>query len=214
MALSDQYKKLITSEHQGKPNFLATLSAFLSPLDDIYDLAVYMDSYFDLDNVVGNQEDTLGVIVQANRTLTFQPDRQADPILDDQDYRNYIKAKIARNMWNGKTQSLYNIWNTIFSNNLIILDNQDMTVDICAIGMSSFIICNMIINDYIIPRPMGVLYNYFFSDNTIFGYDIESDAIKGYDEGYWTSSLPLNSFGYDLESDSERVYGYDNGYWT
>ena len=134
--LIDSYKDLITSQHRGKPNYMAVISAVLKHSEDIFSLGIYLDDYFDLDFATGAQEDVLGVIVGADRTLPFQPDRGLSPVLDNAAYRNLLKAKIAKNMWKGGVEDLKGIWRTLYGDGIVIQDNQDMTIDVVVIGMT------------------------------------------------------------------------------
>ena len=86
------------------------LEEMLSILDDVFEMAVYLDDVFDLDEAVGTQEDTLGGLVGAARILPFQPDRGISPVLDNESYRTLLKAKIAQNTWKGGIEDLKNTW--------------------------------------------------------------------------------------------------------
>lgn len=210
--LIDAYKDLITSQHRGHPNYMGVISALLKHSEDIFSLGIYLDDYFDLDLATGAQEDVLGVIVGADRTLPFQPDRGLSPVLDNAAYRNLLKARIARNMWNGGVEDLKEIWRTLYGTGIIIQDNQDMTIDVVVIGLNDQITANMIQKGMIVPKPQSVGVNYYFAQKAVFGYDMETDSIKGYDHADWMNPLPLPSFSYDL--DKKPMYGYDDGYWT
>lgn len=160
----DSYLNNITSEHRDKPNFIAWLSAHLNIIDDIYNVLKGMDNAFDIDNAIGNQLDTLGVIIGRERTLTFQPENGFNPVLTDDYYRLVLKAKIAFNMWDGTIPSMYTIWNNIFGNDsylsLQIKDNQDMSFDAYLTGYTDEIQQDLIQHGYIIPKPQGVRVNY------------------------------------------------------
>lgn len=68
------YLKLITSEYQNAPNFLALLGVLLQPFVDVGICAASISSAFDLVNgAEGAQLDVLGVILGASRTLPFTP---------------------------------------------------------------------------------------------------------------------------------------------
>lgn len=210
--LIDAYKDLITSQHRGHPNYMGVISALLKHSEDIFSLGIYLDDYFDLDLATGAQEDVLGVIVGADRTLPFQPDRGLSSVLDNEAYRNLLKGRIARNMWNGGVEDLKEIWRTLYGTGIIIQDNQDMTIDVVVIGLNDQITANMIQKGMIVPKPQSVGVNYHFAQKAVFGYDMETDSIKGYDHVDWMTPLPLPSFSYDL--DKKPMYGYDDGYWT
>lgn len=208
MPLIDSYRDLITSQHRGHPNYMATVTALLTHSEDIFSLGIYLDDLFDLDEATGKQEDVLGVIVGASRILPFQPDQGLSPVLDNAAYRNLLKAKIAKNMWKGGIEDLKVIWETLFGQGIIIQDNQDMTIDVVVIGIDDFITQEMIRHGMIVPKPQSVGINYYFSQGPVFGYDMENDWIRGYDHAYWMYENSLPAFSYDEDS------GYDNSYWT
>ena len=215
MALLDSYLNLITSQHKTRNKYMATVKALLSHSDDIFNCAVYFDDEFDLDLSTGNQENILGSIAGVDRTLDFQPDKGLSPVLDNFAYRNLIRSKIAQNMWKGGTLDLNDLWNELFGEGIIIQDNQDMTIDVVVIGDEfDQITKNMIKKGYIVPKPQSVGVNFSFADGPVFGYDMETDTVKGYDHANWLDPAPKVSFGYDVEDEENALFGYDKGYWS
>lgn len=160
----DAYLDNITSQHRDKPNYIAWLSSGLNIIDDMYNLVKSMDDDFDIDNAIGTQLDTLGVIIGRERTLTFQPLNGFNPVLTDDYYRLVLKAKIAFNMWDGTIPSMYEIWNNIFGSDtdlsLQIKDNQDMSFNAYITGYTDQIQQDLIQHGYIVPKPQGVKVNY------------------------------------------------------
>ena len=154
------YKDLITSQHRGKPKYMATVTDLLRYSDDIYATAVYMDEEFDLDLAVGAQEDVLGRLVGADRELGFQPHTQDTATLNDEDYRILLKAKIAKNLWKGGIDDLQRIWRTLFDQDIVIIDNQDMTIEVQIRNVPSSVVHEMILQGYIVPKPQSVRMNY------------------------------------------------------
>jgi hypothetical protein len=143
-----------------------------------------MDTAFDLDSAVGVQLDALGSIAAAFRTVGFQPSGGVSPVLDDETYRIYIKAKIAANQWDGTITTLYPIWNSLFpAGQLVIADNQNMTATILMTGSFTSILQDLITNGYIVPRPEGVQYSYVFAELPAFGFDLDNAFIAGFDVG-------------------------------
>lgn len=181
-----RYLNLVTSEHQNKPKFAAWLSAPLGIIDDVTTLANIFDLYFDIDEAIGAQLDVLGQILGVSRIVTFQPSESVSPILTDDYYRLVLKAKILKNQWDGTISKIYELWNTIFSDAyLIIQDNQDMTLIAQVFGLSSSLQQDLVTNGYIVPKPQGVTMNYLFVTDPIFSYDKDTTSFKGYGEGYW-----------------------------
>lgn len=213
MALLDNYLKLITSQHRDKPKYMAMVTVLLRPSDDIFALAATMDDEFDVMLATGVQEDVVGTLVGANRTLNFQPDKGLDPVLDNAAYRMLLQAKIAQNMWKGGIMDLRDLWATIFGNGIILQDNQNMTIDVVVIGNSfDQIVRNMIQKGLIVPKPQSVKLTTYFSDQQVFGYDMETNTIRGYDEANWIEENTKDSFAYDC--DESGLFGYDTGNWT
>lgn len=218
MALIDSYKNLITSQHRDKPKYMATVEALLKYSEDIFNLAVYFDDNFDLDLASGQQENILGNIVEENRTLNFQPKNNISPILDDDTYRLLLKAKIAKNMWKGKTFDLKEFWDILFDKGIYIVDNQDMTMDVVIAGDFTEIEKELLYNGLIVPKPQSVKINYIVIDYPenlpIFSYGNDNEILGGYDthwvydDTYFTHD---KIFGYGDETDD--IGGYSNGYY-
>jgi hypothetical protein len=141
---------------------------------------------YDIDTAVGVQLDVLGQIIGANRTVPFQPSDSVSPILNDTTYRLLLYAKRANNTWNGKIQSLYPLWQTLFpGGSIVFIDNQNMTSTIILAGTFSSIESDLIQNGLIIPRPEGVMYNFIVAPTfPIFGADLSNSYIAGADLGH------------------------------
>jgi len=199
MADTKRYLNLITSQHQNKPKFIAWLEANLNTLDNGATLAGSLDTYFDLDTAVGAQLDILGDIVGVKRTVDFQPTSyysttvmgtavliEPSPILSDNYYRLVIRAKILKNMWDGTTQGIYDMWNMLFDDSYIIIkDNQDMSMTVIIMGLSSSLQKDLVANGYIIPKPQGVKVNYSYLTTPLFAFGINNSNLKGFNEGTW-----------------------------
>ncbi|CAI3619239.1 DUF2612 domain-containing protein [Clostridium neonatale] len=157
----DKYLDNITSQHRDKPKYIAWLSSSLTIIDHAYIMTKNMDNDFDLDNAVGQQLDILGQVIGRKRTLNFQPLNDHNPVLDDETYRLVLKSKVAMNMWDGKTESAYEIWNNIFDDiGLQLQDNQDMSLTAYVTGYVNQIRQDLIQHGYIVPKPEGVRINY------------------------------------------------------
>jgi len=169
------YLNLVTSQHSDKPKFIAWLTLHLQILDDVAKLADDLYKYFDLDLASGSQQDVIGSIVGIKRRVDFQPSDGSSPILDDDTYRQVIRAKILRNLWDGSIPQIYNIWNTVFPDTpkLKIVDNQDMTM-LAKISLFTPLQKDLASRGYIIPKPQGVGLNFeleFESNEKISGSD-------------------------------------------
>lgn len=136
---------------------------------------------------INQQLDIIGEIVGARRVVNFEPSEGVSPTLDNKTFLLLIKAKIANNHWDGLIDSLQPLWKQIFPDgSIIVVDNQDMTVDVYLTGSFTSIIVDLIQHDYIVPRPQGVLINYHFGTFPFLGFDLQNQYIAGFDTGYWT----------------------------
>ena len=174
--LLDAYKGLITSQHRGKPKYMSTVEALLKFGEDIYATGVYMDEEFDLDIAAGAQEDVLGVLVGASRELGFQPHTQDTAVLNDEDYRILLKAKVAKNLWKGGIADLQTIWYNLFGEDIVIIDYQDMSIEVEIRNVPSSVVQENILQGYIVPKPQSVGMNYHL--------------IRELDSQYWIGGAP------------------------
>ncbi|OHW63057.1 hypothetical protein EUAN_08410 [Andreesenia angusta] len=157
----EKYLDNITSQHRDRPKFISWLSKSLTIIDHAYLATKSIDINFDIDNAIGQQLDLLGIIIGRERTLTFQPLNGHDPVLDDETYRLVLKTKVAINMWDGTIPHIYEIWENIFSDiGLQIEDNQDMSFNAYVTGYVNQIRQDLIQHGYIVPKPEGVKVNY------------------------------------------------------
>ena len=213
------YIKLFTSQYQNSTKMLAWARSFMDIVDDIKDISQSLSFYFSLfrviekdalayvpdalttkagnyildsfDACVGDQLDALGVILGVPRQVTFDPTDGSSPILDDDTYRILLKNQVLKNHWDGRAESLQTTWKELFpGGKIIIQDNQNMTIDVIITGAFTQIIIDLIENDYIIPRPQGVLMNYYVGTVSppnlpFFGFDRRDVYVSGFDEGHW-----------------------------
>ena len=164
MALQDSYLSLITSEHRDKPKYTSTLSALFTPSDDIFTLGSIFDDYFDLDNATGVQLDVIGEMIGQERKVNFTN----SGVLDDDGYRILLKTKIIKNYWKGSISDLRLLWNNLFpNNNILIHDNQDMTLQVALSGNFRDLDKNLILKGYVVPKPQSVGINFFHFGDTI-----------------------------------------------
>lgn len=178
------YRDLITHQYGKSARFIAWLDTALGVVDDATSLTLAMHEHFDIDTAAGAQLDTIGRIVGRSRVLPFEP-TSASPVLDDATYRTLLRAKIGINHWNGQLASLQQLWQVLFPDRyVVVIDNQNMTLNIICIGAWSNLEKEIIEHDLIVPRPQGVLINYVFG--AAFGYDLDTELIKGYDQGNWS----------------------------
>lgn len=212
---NEEYLNLITSLYRDKPKFITFMTNLLNGASPPFDLAMSLDALFDLDLASDSRLDTLGSIVGVSRTVPFTPSDGSPSTLPDNYYRTMIKAKIAKNLWDGEINSLSSIWSALFPEGVIILhDNQNMTMNVFVSGELPLVVRELIKYGYIVPKPQSVRIEYFFfspSGKKVFGYDIENEYISGYDRANWAFAEELVLFSYD-ENSADRA-GYDRGAW-
>lgn len=213
------YQDLVTSEHQDKPNFLAMIALGVSPLVQIQTVLRSMISLFDLDlPPVGQQLDFVGAWVGISRevgipifNVYFQWDgsdqigwefgvwQPADQpvsltVLPDDAYLTLIKAKIAANYWDGTTEGVYRIWDFLFPNlPILIQDNQNMSF---LVAIPYYLIDSLtlalLIQGSLPLRPEGVeIVEYVIAvdANPLFGWDLQNIYIDGWGAGSWGKEL-------------------------
>ena len=116
-----RFLSLFSPHNQQKPRFMAMASAVLSQADDL--LSLYeeaMPSAFALDSAVGFQLDTLGALVGVSRPSSAT---------SDDDFRVLLRARIARNHWDGTNESLPAALAAAFPDrSSSLIDNLDGTV--------------------------------------------------------------------------------------
>lgn len=212
------YLGLVTSAYQDSPKFKAMLEADVGIPVQVQALLASMIPLFDVDVAAGEQLDIIGKWVGVTRNVqipiegvyfswdgdytvgwdygTWRPTSAPTSVtvLPDDAYRTLIKAKIAANQWDGTTDGAYAIWDRVFTNTTILIqDNQDMTYDLAVVGgIIDSLTLALITGGYIPLKPEGVRVNVYYvsvDSEPIFGWDVESDLIKGWDEGSWAREL-------------------------
>lgn len=156
MSLLSAYQDLITSQHRGKPRYMATVTALLKYSTDIYSCAVYLDDNFDLDLAEGAQENTLGVLVGQSRNMPFELITTGSSVLDDDTYRTLLKSKIAKNVWKGGIMDIAEIWQALFGERIKIQDNQDMTIEVLIDSTPTTSVQELILQGMVVPKPQSV----------------------------------------------------------
>lgn len=157
------YLDLITSEHNQKPRYIASVSASIQGLADLTATLAGMPTDFDLDVAVGVQEDAVGVRVNRSRYLTEAIDAYftwddghglgaglgwgqgtwffpGDPLsgiarLPDDSYRILLRAVVAANTWDGSIPGAYAAWDTLFAGTGFSILMQDYGNETMAIAL-------------------------------------------------------------------------------
>ena len=212
------YVGLITSEYAQQPNFIAMVTQFAQIFVYIQSLSQSMVPLCDVDVAVGQQLDVIGQWVGVSRNVaipiagvyftwdstfdvgwdygTWQPSNAPTnvTVLPDDAYRTLIRAKIAANSWDGTTDGAYAIWDSVFPQfTILIQDNYNMSYDLAIVGgIVDSLTLALITGGYIPLRPEGVaVAEYYVSTDTnpSFAWDVESTLLQGWDEGSWLREI-------------------------
>lgn len=218
MTTTTEYLDLITSEHRLKPKFAAMVELNVSVFVRVSNLIQAMNGLFDLDTAIGDQLDILGEWVGVSRNVRIPiPDVyfswDADytlgwdygtweanltpfegTVLPDDAYRTLIKAKIAANHWDGTTNGAYAIWESLFTQfTILIQDHQDMSYDLIIVGgIVDSLTLALLAGGYIPLKPEGVRVNEYIvpvNDGPLFGWDLDTEFITGWDDGSWAREI-------------------------
>jgi hypothetical protein len=237
MLSAADYLALVTSEHVQRPNFRAVIEALTSGPADISNVISSLPLKFDLDVAVGAQLDAVGEWVGISRRVPiplvgvyFEWDTVAelgwdlgnwqgpdDPStglvsLDDDSYRILIRAKIATNQWDGTVPSAIEAYLLVFpEQDVVIQDNQDMTMDVVFIGPPLTAVERaLILGDYLVLRPSTVQQHTYsvrpvVDPEIVFEWD--TDAEHGWDsDAEWLPEFG-SLFAWDSESDYLSGWG-------
>lgn len=218
---NEEYLNLITSQHRNKPKFMRVVEIKTSFYTYMKNLISTFPKIFDVDNAVGVQLDVVGYSVGASRFIEtpltdvfFEWDNEnlgwergiwkdeltpmsGLAVLPDDIYRTLIKAKIAANQWDGTVDEAYKIWDAIFPNNTIIIqDNQNMTIIVAIVGEPLDALTQALLTGGYLPlKPEGVGVEYYaiqVDTNPIFVWDglgTPGLATAGWDEGSWSQLI-------------------------
>jgi hypothetical protein len=212
------YTGLITSEYAQQPNFISMISQFAAIYVQIQTVFLQMISAFDLNQATGNQLDIIGQWVGVTRNVsipisgvyftwngtqatgwnygTWQPSNAPAQItsLPDDAFLTLIKAKIASNSWDGTINGAYAIWDALFTDfTILIQDNYNMSYNLAIVGgIVDSLTLALITGGYIPLRPEGVeVANYYVSTDTnpSFCWDVESTLLQGWNQGSWLKEV-------------------------
>ncbi len=210
----DGYLNMVPSANRDKPKFIADLSIDLKIFDVLFALCGKIDSIYKIDNAYGSWLDVIGEIVGASRTVSISETEAYT--LSDEDYKIYIKSKIAKNAWNGQIDSLQDLWYELFGKRIGIIDNQDMSIGIYLIGDYSENMIRLIKAHKIVPKPVGVLVHYYrFARGKIFSYGFDNEICTGYG-GAWYTTGEEKAFGLvnsNDEYEERNLDGFGEGIW-
>lgn len=113
--------------------------------------------------------------------------------LSDSAYRTLLRARIANNQWNGSIENAYTIWDTVFAGTdvgILIQDLGNMHMILALTGaVPDAVTLALFRGGYLNIKPAGVKIDAYLTpsvpDIPYFGFDVENDAISGFDVGAW-----------------------------
>lgn len=217
--MTRKYTDLITSAHNDKPRFVATVELTTSALAQGQDFLQTLPEVFDIDTAVGVQLDAVGEWAGQTRYLNiplqnyyFEFDnaeagwgkgiwRQDFDIeeqvaaLDDSTYRKVLMVKIATNHWDGTIPKLYDAIAEVFAGRyaMAVADNQDMSLSIYLAGQKLTALDRaLLIGGYLTLKPVGVRIAEISAapdGGKLFGWDTQNDVFSGFDNASWAENL-------------------------
>ena len=206
------YENLVTYRHLLKEKYMKFVRLLLEqPLGS----ASVTDSFlyaFNLFNARGVNLDVIGELVGVNRLLNFTP-TVGTRLMNDDEYRMLIRLKIARNVWDGRNESIQEIYDSIFPElNIKYIDNQDMTITITTTGNFRFREYEIFSVSGYLLIPAGVGYKVEIRDES--GNVVLYTAVAQYgeqivDRAVLTGTIP-GTWGY-LES--KKWEDFENLTW-
>jgi len=210
------YLNRITSEHNQRPKYMATVAMSVDPMISDQQLAAGLPGLFDLDYSVGQQEDFTGQWIGKSRWIelpavyfswdteglgwnqaNWKGPMDADNALqrlDDYHYRLLLYATVIANHWDGSIPSAYAAWDTLFQYTglkVVIQDYGNMTMLYGLLSESTpdIVLLSLFTTGQMNLRPEGI--------------ELRAYALQP------TPGEPF--FSWDSASDS--VHGWDAGYW-
>ncbi|MFJ7312508.1 DUF2612 domain-containing protein [Pseudomonas sp. NPDC098747] len=215
MAKAEDYTRRITSQHADKPKYMSMVEAVIRPITEVIAVTNQISPSFDLDTAIGAQLDADGVWIGVSRNIDtpladvyfsfdipglgfdqgtwkgpLDPDSGVS-VLDNESYRALLRARIKANHWDGTTESLKDIYDSIFTGDtrVFVEDNQDMSMTIGVSGKTPTAVeLALLTGGYLPIKPQGVRIKYYIvapDEEVIFGFDADNEYIGGFDNGSW-----------------------------
>ena len=187
-ASTDYFTGLVTTEHQDKPRYIETVSLSTQGFADQIALCNQAYDLYDLDNAVGVQLDAVGMWIGLSRFVSldiqqfFSWDTEglgwdqgvwweigdAESVvtqLQDAQYRQLLKIKIACNKFDGTLPSAIKILSDAVSTDgcTVTASEGRMSVAFTITGPISNVMKAVISGNYIPLKPAGIAVTYTFS---------------------------------------------------
>ena len=206
---------LLIWQYRGKPKARQTVGLLLSETADVFKSVIELGNSLNINIATGYSLDLIGRHVGISRVLTtyihknyfgFDFDESAlgfnagewyqygdslkdSVVLNDDDYRFLIKAKILKNYQRADIGNLVESIRFLFGERANVIDNYDMTITgiIPFNNLSQFKVY-VIKNMDILQRPVGVKYKFFQTSSHPFGWYEDSTAF-GFNSGIWSDFI-------------------------
>lgn len=208
------YTSYITSQHQDKPLFMATVRTLCDLVQQVSTVLDSMPQAFNVDTAVGAQLDVVGEWIGTSRRLSAPIDNvffswdttgkgwdegywkdafvPVDGVayLDDTSYRAALRLRIAVNHWSGQNQAYLQLpvqLEGTAGNLLALRDNQNMTFDVTVLGQQPSLFFRQVMQQQgLFPKPAGVaLATLTYLNQPVFGTDANNSLFGGLDRGYF-----------------------------
>lgn len=176
------YANLLIIEYIGQPNAYATIQATAALFVMSQVPLSVLNGYNMNGTAVGVQLDILGKYAGVVRTGTGINNQ---PItLDDADFFSLIKAAILTNSANSDLNSIQNLINIYFPNQLFVYDHQDMRMSyLINTSIGSLDLVELFISEGLLPKPMGVeLAAPIYSSSIKFFGMVDAQAVYTYSQ--------------------------------
>ena len=202
-------ENFIIWQYRTKPKALGTIRAIYTETDNTFKNVVQVADILNIDDATGYALDLVGRHVGVSRILPTAIAKEyfgwleddsalsfgvgefyrygdalsASVVLNDNDYRFFIRAKITKNYQNGTIENIVKSIQFVVGNNSNVIDIQNMTMNIIvnSDNLNSLTLYAISKMD-ILVRPVGVMYEYtvlvndkpfgFAHDNGSYGFNI------------------------------------------
>lgn len=177
----DQYSKLLIKQYYEKPNARGEIEFQAKSWSRIYSVMGELLEQFDVDLAVGVFLDIIGRIVFGTNARDIA---QSGSTLGDDDFRRFIKTKIAKNnctsfMISDNGISMQEVIQQLFDGEAYLIDNYDMSMTLYINENVEGSLVTIAKNLDLLPKPQGVRYKAIVSYNVneTFGFEINSEAL-------------------------------------
>lgn len=225
MSLSDDYANLLIMQYAGKPKAKAEIKAYAEEYERLYNFALSWFEELDIDKAWGHRLDLIGKIVGIDRIVekgyakkyfgfegatnakgfgkapmfnAVRDSAYSDTELSDEQFRFFIKSKIAKNITSAKMAndgdrlSLQETVQYLFEGLAYVDDNKNMTLTLYIDESYDEDDIRIIMQEGLLPSPQGVGYKFVnnYSQDGTFGF-LNNPNAKGFGEGKFARKVIL-----------------------